>query len=171
MRASHGRIDVLYVNAGIGRNGEPVTAVTPETFDDVFAVNARGTLFTAQKALELMPDGSSIILTGSISQYKGIPGQTVYAASKAATRSYARTWSADLAPRNIRVNVLDPGPIETPGVAELTPELRAHVIASTPAGRFAAPEEIATVALFLASDDSSFVTGIALAVDGGMAQV
>src|SRR6266480_2946991 len=142
VRAGHGRVDVLYVSAGIGTVEEPLTAVTEDSFDTVFGVNVRGALFTVQKLLPLMSSGGSIILNGSAVWGKGIPGQSVYAATKAALRSFARTWAAELAKRGIRVNVLSPG-----------------------------PADIAKVALFLASDDSSFVTGIDLSVDGGLAQI
>lgn len=167
----HGRVDVVYANAGYGSLTEPLEAVTTTSFDDVFAVNVRGALFTVQKAAPLMTAGGSVILNGSASAVKGVPGATLYAASKAAVRSFARTWAAELAGRGIRVNVLSAGPIDTAAYDGTPAEIRAELTAMTPAGRFGRPEEIATAALFLASDDSSYVTGTELAVDGGIAQV
>jgi NAD(P)-dependent dehydrogenase (short-subunit alcohol dehydrogenase family) len=171
VRAGHGRVDVLYVSAGIGTVEEPLTAVTEDSFDTVFGVNARGALFTVQKLLPLMSNGGSIILNGSTVWGKGIPGQSVYAATKAALRSFARTWAAELAERGIRVNVLSPGPTDTPMIAGTPPEFREQMAALIPLKRLGQPADIAKVALFLASDDSSFVTGIDLSVDGGLAQI
>ena len=171
VRAGHGRVDVLYVSAGIGTVEEPLTAVTEDSFDTVFGVNVRGALFTVQKLLPLMSNGGSIILNGSAVWGKGIPGQSVYAATKAALRSFARTWAAELAERGIRVNVLSPGPTDTAMIAGTPPELREQIAALIPLKRLGQPADIAKVALFLASDDSSFVTGIDLSVDGGLAQI
>jgi NAD(P)-dependent dehydrogenase (short-subunit alcohol dehydrogenase family) len=155
----------------------PITDVTEAHFDKLFGINVKGLLFTVQKALPLMPDGGSVILNGSITGYTGSPAFSVYSATKAAVRSFARTWTADLKDRKIRVNTLSPGPIDTPIFETVVTEkdqveqLKAGFAAQVPLGRMGRPEEIATVALFLASDDSSFVTGIDLSVDGGMAQV
>ncbi len=171
VRAGHGRVDVLYVSAGIGTVEEPLTAVTEDSFDTVFGVNVRGALFTVQKLLPLMSNGGSIILNGSAVWGKGIPGQSVYAATKAALRSFARTWAAELAERGIRVNVLSPGPTDTAMIAGTPPEVREQIAALIPLKRLGQPVDIAKVALFLASDDSSFVTGIDLSVDGGLAQI
>ena len=168
---SHGRVDIVYANAGFGSLTEPLEAVTTASFDDMFGVNVRGALFTVQKAVPLMTAGGSVIITGSVSAVKGVPGSTVYAASKAAVRSFARTWTAELAGRGIRVNVLSAGPIDTAAYDGTPAEVRAGLKAMIPAGRFGRPEEVATAVLFLASDDSSFVTGTELAVDGGIAQV
>jgi NAD(P)-dependent dehydrogenase (short-subunit alcohol dehydrogenase family) len=171
VRSGHGRVDVLYASAGIGSITEPLEAVTASSFDDVFAVNVRGTLLTIQQALPLMTAGGSVIINGSAGAVKGVPGSTVYAASKAALRSFARTWTAELAGRRIRVNLLSPGPIDTATFDGIPDEFRAGVAAMVPAGRFGAAEEIATAVLFLASADSSFVYGAELSVDGGLAQV
>jgi NAD(P)-dependent dehydrogenase (short-subunit alcohol dehydrogenase family) len=162
-----GRIDIVFANAGVGEF-VPFGAVTEEHFDKLFNINVRGTLFTVQKALPLLKDGGSIILNGSVASVKGTAAFGVYAASKAAIRSFVRTWTTDLKDRHIRSNVVSPGPINTPLVSRQS----ADVIASTiPMGRMGEPEEVAKVALFLASDDSSFVTGIELFVDGGRAQI
>jgi NAD(P)-dependent dehydrogenase (short-subunit alcohol dehydrogenase family) len=142
-------------------------SITEEYYDKTFDTNVKGLLFTVQKALPFLNDGASIILTGSAAAAKGTPSFGVYAASKAAIRSFVRTWTAELKDRRIRSNVLSPGPVVTPQVALQPPE----AIARIPMGRMAEPEEIAQVALFLGSDDSSFVTGIELFADGGRAQV
>jgi len=169
------KIDVVFASAGLGNLGEPLSGVTEESFDRVFDVNVRGTLFTVQKALPLLRDGASVILNGSIAGSKGFPGSSVYCASKAAVRSFARTWTLDLKDRKIRVNVLSPGPIDTPTFdnmpAEQREQMKAQFTSLVPMGRMGTSEEIATAALFLASSDSSFVTGIELFVDGGTAQV
>ena len=167
----HGRVDVLYASAGIGRVDEPLTAITPESFDSVVAVNMRGTLFLVQKMLPLLSDRASIILTSTAGASLGVPGTTVYSASKAALRVYARTWILELKDRGIRVNLISPGPIQTAAVADLPQELIAQLVSMVPTGRVGQPGEIATAALFLASADASFVNGIELFVDGGMAQV
>jgi NAD(P)-dependent dehydrogenase (short-subunit alcohol dehydrogenase family) len=176
VRAERGDIDVLFANAGVGEMA-PVGAITEESFDLAFDVNVKGTLFTVQKALPLMRTGGSIILTGSTAGSKGTPAFSVYSATKAAIRNFARSWALDLTSTGIRVNVLSPGPTATQGLLDglatsgHQDALTAGLIAQTPAGRMARPEELAAVALFLASDDSSFMTGSEVFVDGGMAQV
>jgi NAD(P)-dependent dehydrogenase (short-subunit alcohol dehydrogenase family) len=165
-----GRLDVVYANAGMGEFAA-IGEVSEEHFDKIMGVNVRGLLFTIQKALSLLTDGASIILTGSIASIKGFPSFGVYNASKAAVRSFARTWVNDLKGRNIRVNVLSPGPVET-GVFDTIPkEAKAAFVSMIPRGTIGQPEETANVALFLASDESSFVNGVELFVDGGTAQI
>jgi NAD(P)-dependent dehydrogenase (short-subunit alcohol dehydrogenase family) len=169
-------IDVLFANAGVG-DFAPLGAITEEHFDRIFSINVRGTLFTVQKALPFLRDGGSIILTGSTTGIKGTPAFSVYSASKAAIRNFARTWVLDLADRAIRVNVLVPGSTSTPGWHGLAPSNEVHakmikgVEATTPLRRLGDPAEVALAAVFLASDDSSFVTGSELFVDGGSAQI
>jgi NAD(P)-dependent dehydrogenase (short-subunit alcohol dehydrogenase family) len=176
VKAKHGRVDVVFANAGAG-GLVPLGEITEQHFDKLFNINVKGLLFTVQKALPLMPDGGSVILNGSIAGYTGTPAFCVYSATKAAVRSFARSWTNDLKARKIRVNTLSPGPVDTPifgtlGLPEAeTEQVKQGFAAQVPLGRMGRPEEIATVALFLASDDSSFVTGIDLSVDGGMAQV
>jgi NAD(P)-dependent dehydrogenase (short-subunit alcohol dehydrogenase family) len=171
-----GRIDVLFANAGVIALA-PFEAVTEEHFDHEFNVNVKGLFFTVQKALPLMKDGSSIILTSSIAHLKALEGHNVYAATKAAVRSFARSWTADLKHRKIRVNCLSPGPVDTPIIEKMGitqeqfSEFDKAVAALIPLGRLGAASEVARAALFLASEDSSFVTGIDLCVDGGMAQI
>jgi NAD(P)-dependent dehydrogenase (short-subunit alcohol dehydrogenase family) len=169
----HGRIDVLFVNAGIAPH-VPVEQVDEALFDRTFDVNTRGAFFLVKEVVRVMPDGGSIVLTSSMSQGMGIPGFTVYAASKAALRSLGRTFAAEFAPRNIRVNTISPGPIETslwdraPGrTTEQISAIKDQFAAKVPLKRLGRPEEIADAALFLASDASSFITGIELPVDGG----
>jgi len=171
VRAQKGHIDVLYASAGVGDFNVPLGSITEESFDKTFNVNVRGTLFTVQKALPLMRDGGSIIMTGSIAGVKGFQGLSVYNASKAAVRSFARTWTADLKARKIRVNVISPGTIDTGAFVGVPKEVKDQFVSLIPMGRIGQPHEIATAALFLASDDSSFVTGIELFVDGGTAQI
>jgi NAD(P)-dependent dehydrogenase (short-subunit alcohol dehydrogenase family) len=171
VQAKKGHIDILYASAGVGDFNVPLGSVTEANFDNTFNVNVRGTLFTVQKALPLMRDGGSIIMTGSIASVKGFPGMSVYNASKAAVRSFARTWTVDLKARKIRVNVLSPGSIDTGVFVGVPKEVKDQFISLIPMGRIGEPNEIATAALFLASDDSSFVTGIELFVDGGTAQI
>jgi len=171
VKAKKGHIDILFASAGMAEMGVPIGNVTEAHFDKTFDLNVRGTLFTVQKALPLLKDGGSVILTGSIAGSKGLEGTSVYRASKAAIRSFARSWATDLKRRKIRVNVIAPGPIDTAAVAGMPQEEKAAFAAMVPLGRFGQPEEIAGPALFLASDDSTFVTGIELSVDGGMAQV
>jgi NAD(P)-dependent dehydrogenase (short-subunit alcohol dehydrogenase family) len=170
VKKEKGRIDVLFASAGTGEMA-PIGEVTEEHFDRIFGLNVRGTLFTVQKALPLFGDGGSIIMNGSIAGVKGFPAFSVYGASKAALRVFARTWTVDLKARNIRVNVLSPGPIDTPILEGLPRESIDAFVALVPRGTIGRPEEIATAALFLASSDSSFVTGSELYVDGGLAQI
>jgi NAD(P)-dependent dehydrogenase (short-subunit alcohol dehydrogenase family) len=169
-----GRIDILFANAGVAE-GAPLGAVSEELFDRMFDTNVKGTLFTVQKALPLLSDGASIILTSSIVASKGPANRSVYSATKAALRSFARTWTTDLKTRKIRVNVVSPGAIDTPGlrgVAKTDGEgLNELYRDRVPLGRLGRPEDIANAISFLASEDSAYVTGIELFVDGGMAQV
>jgi NAD(P)-dependent dehydrogenase (short-subunit alcohol dehydrogenase family) len=171
VKAKKGHIDILFASAGVGDFNAPIGSVTEASFDRTFDVNVRGTLFTVQKALPLMRDGGSIIMTGSIASVKGFPGMSVYNASKAAIRSFARTWTLDLKARRIRVNVLSPGTIDTGVFVGVPQEVKDQFVSLIPMGRIGESEEIAKVALFLASEDSSFVTGIELFVDGGAAQI
>jgi NAD(P)-dependent dehydrogenase (short-subunit alcohol dehydrogenase family) len=171
VRREKGHIDVLFASAGYGEFNQPLGAVTEESFDATFDLNVKGTLFTVQKALPLMRDGGSILMTGSIAGTKGFPGFSVYNASKAAIRSFARSWTSDLKDRRIRVNVVSPGPIETAVFDGVPKEVKDAFISIIPMGRMGEPDEVAKAALFLASDDSSFVTGIELFVDGGTAQI
>ncbi|MFO1055550.1 MAG: glucose 1-dehydrogenase [Dongiaceae bacterium] len=176
VREAAGRIDILFANAG-GGEFAALGAVTEAHYDRTFATNVKGTLFTVQKALPLLRPGAAVILTGSTAGVKGIPAFGVYAASKAAIRSFARSWAVDLAPQRIRVNVLSPGSTSTPGwhglaaSPEENAEMQRATAAATPAGRLAEPDEIARAALFLASDESSYVNGAELFVDGGAAQI
>jgi NAD(P)-dependent dehydrogenase (short-subunit alcohol dehydrogenase family) len=176
VRAKSGRIDVLFANAGLGTMA-PLGAITEASFDLVFDVNVKGTLFTVQKALPLMQAGGSIILTGSTTGSMGTAAFSVYSATKAAIRNFARSWALDLRAADIRVNVLSPGPTATPGLLDGLAKtgqqdaLISGLAAQTPMGRLGRPEETAAVALFLASDESSFMTGSEVFVDGGMAQV
>jgi NAD(P)-dependent dehydrogenase (short-subunit alcohol dehydrogenase family) len=165
-----GNIDVLVANAGTGEFA-PLATLTEEHFDKLFDLNVKGTLFTVQKALTLMNDGGSIILIGSVASIKGTPAFGTYGATKAAVRNLVRAWTMELKDRRIRANVLSPGPIKTPLVERQPPETIARVVATIPMGRMGEPDEVAKAALFLASDDSSFVTGIELFVDGGRGQV
>ncbi|MFF3145309.1 SDR family NAD(P)-dependent oxidoreductase [Streptomyces sp. NPDC057927] len=171
-----GKIDVVVANSGLV-DPQVFGQITEASFDRIFNVNARGTLFTAQKALPLMNDGGSIILVGSIAGHVGVEGYTTYSATKAAPRSYARTWTKELKGRGIRVNVLSPGPIDTPIMdsqadsKEGADAIRAAFASVVPLGRMGRPEEVAAAAVFLASDESSFCAGMELSVDGGMAQV
>jgi NAD(P)-dependent dehydrogenase (short-subunit alcohol dehydrogenase family) len=165
-----GRLDVVVANAGRGAFS-PITEITEEVVDEVFDLNLKAVLFTVQKALPLMRDGGSIIITSSIAGVKGFPGRTAYAASKAALRAFARVWTTELKDRKIRSNLLIPGPVNTPQTARLPREAINQVVSSVPLGRIAEVDEIASAALFLASDESAFVTGIELFVDGGAAQV
>jgi NAD(P)-dependent dehydrogenase (short-subunit alcohol dehydrogenase family) len=171
------KLDVLFANAG-GGEFAPLGEITEEHVDKWLGINIKGTLFTVQKALPLMPAGASIILNGSMVSIKGIPAFGVYAATKAALRSFARTWSVDLRERKIRVNVVAPGTVVTPGYKdslgltdEQIREMEVQAAATTPLGRAGTPDEIAKAVLFLASDDSSYVNGIELFVDGGAAQI
>jgi NAD(P)-dependent dehydrogenase (short-subunit alcohol dehydrogenase family) len=176
VKQEKGRIDVLFANAG-GGEFQPLGQITEAHFDKMFNINVKGLLFTVQKALPLFQDGGSIILNASIVSIKGMPAFSVYSATKAAVRSFARSWTVDLKDRKIRVNALSPGPIETPALdglaksADEVKQLKAGLASGVPLGRMGQPDEIAKVAVFLASDDASFVTGIELFVDGGMAQI
>src|SRR3954453_3707761 len=176
VKQQKGRIDILFANAG-GGEFAPLGAITEEHFDKTFNSNVKGLLFTVQKALPLLTDGGSIILNASIVSIKGMEAFSVYSATKAAVRSFARSWTVDLKDRKIRVNALSPGPIDTPGAdglagsQEEAEQLKAGLAGQVPLGRMGDPDEIAKAAVFLASDDSSFVTGIELFVDGGMAQI
>jgi NAD(P)-dependent dehydrogenase (short-subunit alcohol dehydrogenase family) len=165
-----GRIDILFASAGFGEFAT-LDQVTEEHFDKTFGLNVRGTLFTVQKALPLLSNDASIIINGSIAGIKGFPSFGVYSASKAALRSFARTWLLELKDRRIRVNVLSPGTIDTPALDPLGADAKEGFKALIPRGEMGRPEEIASVALFLASSDSSFVNGVELFVDGGTAQV
>lgn len=171
VKTNHGRLDILFASAGIGSLAEPLRAVTADTFDQVFHVNVLGTLLAAQRAVALMTDGGSIILNGSLAAAKGLPGATVYSASKAALRSFARTWTAEFKDQGIRVNLIHPGSVDTAALDAIPPEMRDQIKAMIPIGRFGRVEEIAQTALFLASNDSSFINGVELFVDGGAGQV
>jgi NAD(P)-dependent dehydrogenase (short-subunit alcohol dehydrogenase family) len=176
IKKEKGKLDIVFANAGIAKYA-PLGTITEELYDSIFNINVKGLLFTVQKALPLLPDGGSIILNASIVASKGLSSNSVYSATKAAVRSFARTWTTDLKDRRIRVNAVSPGPIDTPGLSELlasseTGEQRKKMISTTvPLGRFGRPEEIAKAVVFLASDDASYITGIELFVDGGFAQV
>jgi NAD(P)-dependent dehydrogenase (short-subunit alcohol dehydrogenase family) len=165
-----GRVDIIFANAGVGEF-VPIDQVSEEHFDKLFNINVRGALFTVQRGLPLLKDGGSIILTGSVASVKGTAGFGVYAASKAAIRSLVRTWTTDLKDRHIRSNVISPGPISTPLTNRQSADVIARIVSTVPMGRIGQPDEVAKAALYLASDDSSFVTGIELFVDGGRAQV
>jgi NAD(P)-dependent dehydrogenase (short-subunit alcohol dehydrogenase family) len=167
---SKGRIDIIFANAGVLEYAS-LEKVTEEHFDKIFSINVRGTLFTVQKGLPLLNDGGSIILTGSVAGSKGTSAGGVYGASKAAIRNLVRAWTVELKDRGIRSNVVSPGPTDTPPVAAAPPEKMAQLVSTIPMGRLGDVAEIAKAALFLASDDSSFVTGIELFVDGGRAQI
>jgi len=171
IKTQAGRLDVLAVNAGVyefGKLGE----ITEEQFDRTFNTDVRGVLFTVQKALPLLTGGSSVILTGSMVSIKGFASCSVYNASKAAVRSFARTWIVDLKGRDIRINVLSPGYTDTPGLSHfVTDQEKAAMVASVPLGRLGTPDDLGKAAVFLASDDSAYITGIELFVDGGAAQI
>jgi len=169
VKQQKGRIDILFANAGL-LEFAPLGAITVAHFDKIFGVNVKGLLFTVQKALPLFQDGGSIILNASAGASKGFEGSSVYSASKVAIRSFARTWTVDLKQRKIRVNAMSPGPIDTPMLSGLVHREK-NLVSTVPLGRMGSPDEIAKVASFLASDDSSYVTGIELFVDGGWAQI
>jgi NAD(P)-dependent dehydrogenase (short-subunit alcohol dehydrogenase family) len=170
VRREKGYIDVVFASAGHGGRS-PLGEISEEQFDSMFALNTRGTLFTVQKALPMMRNGGSVIMNGSIAHLKGMPGMSVYAGSKAALRSFARSWAVELAGRGIRVNVLSPGPIATNALANAPAEMKENFRSAIPRKEFGRSEEIATTALFLASNDSSFVNGSEICVDGGLAQI
>jgi NAD(P)-dependent dehydrogenase (short-subunit alcohol dehydrogenase family) len=176
IKQEKGKLDIVFANAGIAKYA-PLGQITEELYDSILNTNVKGLLFTVQKALPLIPDGSSIILNASIVASKGFSSNSVYSATKAAVRSFARTWTTDLKDRRIRVNAVSPGSIDTPGLNDLlasseTGQQRLKMISNTvPLGRLGKPEEIAKAVVFLASDDSSYITGAELFVDGGFAQV
>jgi NAD(P)-dependent dehydrogenase (short-subunit alcohol dehydrogenase family) len=176
VKEKKGTFDILFANAG-GGEFLPLGAITEEHYDRIFDTNVKGVLFTVQKALPLLKDGSSIILNASIVGSTGSPALSVYSATKAAVRSFARTWTVDLKDRKIRVNAVSPGPIATPGLASLAPneaasqQLFERLATQVPLGRLGQADEIAKAVSFLASDDASFITGIELFVDGGVAQI
>jgi NAD(P)-dependent dehydrogenase (short-subunit alcohol dehydrogenase family) len=167
---SRGRIDVVFANAGVAEFAA-LGKITEEHFDRLFGINVKGTLFTVQKALPLMNDGGSIILNGSVASVKGTAAFGVYGATKAALRSFVRTWTSDLKDRHIRSNVISPGPTDTPVIDRQPADAIARIVFTIPMGRMAKSDEIAKAASFLASDDSSFITGIDLFVDGGRGQI
>ena len=176
VKREKGKLDIVFANAGVARFAR-LGEITEELYDSIFNINVKGLLFTVQKALPLLPNGASIILNASIVASKGLPMNSVYSATKAAIRSFARTWATDLKDRRIRVNAVSPGSIDTPGLSDLlasaeTGQERLKMIANAvPLGRLGTPNEIAKAVLFLASEDSSYVTGTELFVDGGFAQV
>jgi NAD(P)-dependent dehydrogenase (short-subunit alcohol dehydrogenase family) len=176
IKREKGRLDIVFANAGIAKYA-PFGSITEELYDSIFDINVKGLLFTVQKALPLLPDGASIILNASIVGSKGLPANSVYAATKAVARSFARTWTTDLKDRRIRVNAVSPGTIDTPGLTQLLAsapageQRRKAISNAVPLGRFGTPDEIAKAVVFLASDDSSYVAGTELFVDGGFAQV
>jgi NAD(P)-dependent dehydrogenase (short-subunit alcohol dehydrogenase family) len=177
IKSAKGRIDIIFANAGSGEF-LPLGKITEEHFDNTFNANVKGVLFTVQKAMPILTDGASVILNSSIAGSTGNPAVSVYSATKAALRSFARTWTVDLKSRHIRVNAISPGPIDTPGLTGLAEtaggspdEVKGMFVARVPLGRIGQSDEVAKAAVFLASDDSSYVTGIELFVDGGAAQV
>jgi NAD(P)-dependent dehydrogenase (short-subunit alcohol dehydrogenase family) len=176
IKREKGNLDIVFANAGVATYAA-FGEITEQHFDSIFGINVKGLLFTVQKALPLLPDGASIILNASIVGSKGLPANSVYSATKAAIRSFARTWTTDLKDRRIRVNAVSPGPIDTPGLNNLVAstgagEQRLKTLSSVvPLGRLGTPDEIAKAVVFLASDDSSYITGVELFVDGGLAQV
>lgn len=176
IKAEKGRIDIIVANASVNEVG-PLPDVTPEHFDKIFNINTRGTFFMVQKSLPLLSNGGAIVLVSSVANELGVSMYTVYSASKAATRSFGRTWAAELKERGIRVNTVSPGPIDTPifetqfHSQEEIDAAKKHFASSVPLGRVGRPEEIASAILFLASDDSSYSTGIDLVADGGLSQL
>ena len=172
IKQEKGKLDIVFANAG-GAKLAPLDKITEEHYDSLFDINVKGLLFTVQKALPLMPDGASIILNASIVASKGLPAWSVYSATKAALRSFARTWTTDWKERRIRVNVVSPGFTDTPAwhSTEAGAQQLKLVAQSIPLGRLGTPNEIAKAVVFLASDDSSYITGTELFVDGGFAQV
>lgn len=170
VRQAAGRIDALVLNAGLSEPAQ-IADITPEHFDRHFDVNVRGMVFGLQAALPAMADGASVVLVGSIAASAGYASYGTYCATKAAVRSYARTWTAELAPKGIRVNVVAPGPTDTAMMASVDPDMRAAIVAPIPMGRMARPSEVAAAALFLLSDEASYIAGAELCVDGGLRQV
>jgi len=170
VRKAYGRIDALVLNAGISEPSQ-IAEITPEHFDRHFDVNVRGMVFGLQAALPAMTAGGSVVLVGSVAGSAGYAAYGTYAATKAAIRSYARTWTAELAPKGIRVNVVAPGPTDTDMMAAVGEDTRATIVAPIPMGRMARPSEVAAAALFLLSDDASYIAGAELCVDGGLRQV
>lgn len=177
IKEQKGHLDILFANAGLGEFA-PLGQITEAHFDKLFGINVKGTLFTVQKALPLMPDGAAIVLNASMVSIKGLPAFGVYAATKAALRSFVRTWSVDLKDRQIRVNAVSPGAVITPGYKnelgmsdEQIEQFKAQVATNTPLGRAGTPDEIAKAVVFLASDESSYINGAELFVDGGAAQI
>jgi NAD(P)-dependent dehydrogenase (short-subunit alcohol dehydrogenase family) len=176
IKREKGKLDIVFANAGAAKYA-PFGKITEDLFDSIFNTNVKGLLFTVQKALPLLPYGASIILNASIVASKGLPANSVYSATKAAVRSFARTWTTDLKDRRIRVNAVSPGSIDTPGLSDLlasseTGQQRLKMISTVvPLGRLGTPDEIAKAVVFLASDDASYITGTELFVDGGFAQV
>jgi NAD(P)-dependent dehydrogenase (short-subunit alcohol dehydrogenase family) len=176
VKKQKGRIDILFANAGVGEL-VPLGAITEAHFDKTFSINVKGLLFTVQKALPLFQDGGSIISNASIAASKGVEASSVYNATKAAIRSFARTWTVELKQRKIRVNAISPGMIDTPGLNRLAKsqeqleQFKTSFVSTIPMGRTGIPDEVANVVSFLASDNSSYVTGVELFVDGGVAQI
>jgi NAD(P)-dependent dehydrogenase (short-subunit alcohol dehydrogenase family) len=176
IKREKGKLDIVFANAGVAKYA-PLGSITEELYGSIFDINVKGLLFTVQKALPLLPDGASIILNASIVASKGFSANSVYSATKAAVRSFARTWTTDLKDRRIRVNAVSPGSTDTPGLSDLLAssevgeQRKATFSNSVPLGRFGTPDEIAKAVVFLASDDASYITGIELFVDGGIAQV
>ena len=170
------RIDIIFANAGIAQFA-PLEKISEEHFDKIFRINVKGLLFTLQKLLPIFPEGGSIILNASIGSSKGVEETSVYSATKAAVRSFARTWTVDLRHRKIRVNAISPGPIDTPIFSNLMQneeqleQFKKNIVNTVPMERMGTPDEVAKVVSFLASDDSSYITGIELFVDGGLAQI
>jgi NAD(P)-dependent dehydrogenase (short-subunit alcohol dehydrogenase family) len=177
IKREQGTLDIVFANAGFARYA-PLGSITEELYDSTFDINVKGVVFTVQKALPLLQDGASIILNASVVASKGFAANSVYSATKAAIRSFARTWTTDLKDRRIRVNAISPGSIDTPGLSdlfasssEIGEQRKAMISSNVPLGRFGTPDEIAKAVVFLASDDASYITGIELFVDGGVAQV
>jgi NAD(P)-dependent dehydrogenase (short-subunit alcohol dehydrogenase family) len=177
VKKQKGQVDVLFANAGLGEFS-PLEAISEAHIDKTFNINVKGLVFTVQKALPLFKDGGSVILNASIAAYKPIDGFSIYSATKAAVRSFARSWAQELKQRKVRVNAVSPGPIDTPGLSAgfsalgiSEAQIKTNLAAAIPLGRMGGPDEVAKAVLFLGSNDSSFITGIELFVDGGMAQI